>query len=159
MKSSKQSNLNPGLVTINTDASYFSDTKSGGWAAWIRFEGQLVTASGELKGKISDSTDAEKRAIANALTITARKGWEVKRVIVNTDSMGAIVAFRRPRKDDKIINAIRKEVPFLNRLSMRHVKAHTRAKNKRSWVNEWCDENARLHARKLHKKRQKNLLS
>jgi hypothetical protein len=38
------------------------------------------------------------------------------------------------------------------RIQFRHVKAHTRAQDARSWVNRWCDREAKIKMREESKK-------
>ena len=141
-----------GLVTVNTDASFYEETNSGGWATWIRFQGQLVTGAGKLL-QPDTSERAEMMAICNALIIIARKEeWNVQKIILNTDCMGAINKFRNKVEND-IINTAYKEAPFMHAIEYRHVPGHRYTNTKKHWVNDWCDKKAKHHARELNQQR------
>lgn len=143
------------LITINTDASFYHDTLSAGWATWIRYRGEKITYSGPLL-TATTSLDAEKMAIINALYLVKKQGWEFEKIIVNTDCMSAI-AHLTNRLPHDILSAIASEkISFLDKVEYRHVRAHTHTRVSRNWVNDWCDKEAKKHSRKLHKKRLKN---
>lgn len=65
----------PDLVTIFTDASHCSETKVGGWAAWIKnghAAGEIF--SGALRGRIETTDVSEAMGIANALYTARNRG-------------------------------------------------------------------------------------
>jgi ribonuclease HI len=143
------------LATINTDASFSRRNKRGTYAFWSVFNGGTIKRSGILRGKVSDSTEAEIKCILNALYKTLYDEAEITRVIVNTDSMHAIYILEGDQeriskhriKDREYLryrfNKIKKEFPCVVNYSFRHVKAHSGIKDARSYVNDWCDAQAK----------------
>lgn len=143
-------------VTLNSDASFMPNTSAGGYAVWIKYRGTKITKSGRLTS-CKNSLDAELMSILNGLTIINRyieKGWEVEKIIINTDCLGAVSKLNKSEHDDDIINTY-KELDLHDIIDFRHVKGHSHTNTKRNWVNDWCDKEARKYARKLEKERLK----
>lgn len=95
---------------------------------------------------------AEIMCIANALhTLIERKDLPLcKQVIINTDSMTAINWITNRKHDigiqvSDLCYKLRWIMGGYTELEFRHVKAHNGARDKRSWVNEWCDTNAKRY--------------
>lgn len=113
-----------------------------------------------------DASEAEMKCICNALFFLSGDpdlNKEGNCIIVNTDSMNAIHVFT---KNKKAINKwglkkknyqiceqrffeIKKSLKTKQDINLRHVKAHSGIKDKRSWVNEWCDAAAKNEMEKL----------
>jgi ribonuclease HI len=161
------------VVTINTDASFNPQYKIGGYAYWVVYNGKRVKRGGILK-ECQNSTEAEIKAIANALyKLTLLKFKDVFLIIVNTDctpavdlitgksktevkgTNDAIAAIHQYVTELRISNGINKIAEEY--IEYRHVKAHTKVKDKRSYVNDWCDKVAKdfvkLHILKLCQKK------
>ncbi len=150
------------IVTINTDASYHPEHKVGAFAFWIICNQGKMMQSGDLK-LARHAQDAEIKAIANALhALLVSKFTDVKFIIINTDCKFAIEAIRDKKKHrigksqdacsqiDKIILKLRAKYdigPRKNRkkpfIDWRYVPAHTDGVDKRTWVNNWCDSEAK----------------
>lgn len=164
------------VVTINTDASFNHVYKVGGYAYWIVYNGKRVKRGGLLK-ECQNATEAEVKAIANALyKLTLLKWPEVFFIVVNTDCTPAVDLITGKSKTEvqgtnDAIAAIHNYISKLrignnvNKSSTeyvqyRHVKAHTKVKDKRSYVNDWCDKVAKdfvkLHILKLCQFQKKN---
>lgn len=152
------------IVTINTDASYNHQHKVGGYAYWIVYNGERTKTGGVLKESTS-AVEAEIKAIANALyRLIKLKYKNVSLIIVNTDSTPAIerITGTRESKNEEINKTVTAINEYLNELRLynnvgksnmeyvefRHVKAHTKAKDKRSYVNDWCDKIAKDFVKK-----------
>ena len=141
----------PGWCTCNTDAGFYKWNGLGSFAYWIRFEGQLFTGSGVLKEECRNSTDAERKAIMNAIYVIKKqikKG--IVKIIFNRDNINVKANPDHPY--DKLLYEALKDlhehfvvsaggtVPFEKFYEFRHVRAHSSADNKRTWVNNRLDE-------------------
>ena len=135
------------LVTINTDASWCPKEKVGGYAFWISSPWGKFKKYGKFKSKIHDCTKAEMMCIANAIYYLSKKPFyrEVKRIIINTDSLYSINYINSQKRNVKRWNKARGKIKHLTNLNnieleLRHVKAHTEDLSKpRVYVNDWCD--------------------
>jgi len=142
------------LVTINTDASFHTRLKIGGYAFWAVSNDFKITKSGVFRKKCQTSDDAESKCIINALTVILKAHNSITKIIINTDSLNSIAYLTR---DIKHIQRYRlshsKMRQFKQCLTMlpigkikieyRHVKAHSGVDDARSFVNEWCDTEAK----------------
>ncbi|RZJ89600.1 MAG: hypothetical protein EOO20_10495 [Chryseobacterium sp.] len=152
------------LITINTDAS-FSDVY-GGYAFWIVCDAGKIQKAGKIKAKIRGSQQAEMMCIANALhTLKHSRFKGISKVIINTDSqpsINALTGFKSSWEGAQECLFTMMELCIANGKSIRdvgeffefrHVKAHTGKKDKRSFVNEWCDKEAKKYCklRRQHK--------
>lgn len=142
-------------ITINTDASYNYHYGVAAYAIYIICDQFKITKSGLFKDFPANSTEAESMAIANALYICANtKGLPTTdMIIVNTDSMLAIhgIGNGKGKKPSgkavaRYMSNLRQKTSKKNVLpdfSYRHVKAHNGTPDARSWVNDWCDKEAK----------------
>lgn len=141
------------LITINTDASVNPQTKEGSYALWMVSNYGRVTKSGRFKTKVDNSTEAEVMAIVNALHLLKSQNYiSVTRVIINTDCLHfhKYVYGKRERslKMNKAFSRITQAISSAygiksGWLEVRHVKAHTTISNRRTYVNDWCDKEAK----------------
>lgn len=151
--------INPGWVTINTDAGHVPNLNVASFAYWIRFEGNKLCGSGLLKGKVMDSWEAEMKAVINALHVLLNNPppRKITKIIFNRDHDGVDMT-RKKRRDpfltDRLILLAEKLIQqneFTGSIhsfcEFRHVKGHSRKKDDRSWVNRWCDEQCSAHLR------------
>jgi hypothetical protein len=151
-------------VTVNTDASYCHTHKVGSFACWIKCEMGKITKAGPIKDP-KNSFDCEIKAIANALYIL-KNSWfntgSIHFIYINTDCIAVKghIGLRKYSVEGKFIAETIRDVinpDYLNigkeYYSIRHVKAHTGASDPRSYVNEWCDSQAKII---LNIQRQKN---
>jgi len=150
------------LVTITTDASYYHDHKIGGYAFWITSNMGRLRYSNAFSVTINSPHDAEFKCIINALHFLKKTGWEVTRLVINTDSQTTIDHIEKippikVRKTKKLpqhaidnINYYKAIISHLKSpvVSLRHVKGHTHTNTTRNWVNQWCDDNAKAAAKK-----------
>lgn len=155
-------------ITINTDASYCNSTKVGGYAFWITTNIGRYKKYGELKNTTNNSTEAELKAIANSLEYLKRLGFvDITKVYINTDSLGAITSINNSINNlngqsvlckyivKTMYDIVRQSNLRLTRLglknifNLRHVKAHNYTGSRRTYVNEWCDEHAKISMRNL----------
>jgi ribonuclease HI len=146
------------LVTINTDASFNRHLKVGGFAFWAVSNDFRIKKSGKFKTNCLNPHDAEARCIINSLKIVLAKHSGITKIIVNTDSLNSIALLTNDLvhvkkymgKNMAMWNHIRlayKKVMSKYKNSIiiefRHVKAHTGVNDARSYVNEWCDKEAK----------------
>lgn len=137
-------------VTITTDISLNQQRKKAAYAFWISTELGAIKRSGMLKGKHSNVPLAELMCIANAVHFFIKTGLKTKRLIINTDNQGGQVLLIKNGKEgrnkqvdvvarliNETVNGKYEEVVF------RHVKAHKGTRDKRSYVNDWCDRESR----------------
>lgn len=154
------------LVTINTDASFHPILKHGAYAFWIISNDFKITKSGVFKDKCISPDDAEAKCIINALKVLLSTNNNnhnnINKIIINTDSLNAIALIKNDK--DHIKRYIGKNIVrwkhiriaynnLLNKnktiIEFRHVKAHSNVNDKRSYVNEWCDSEAKKQLRKI----------
>jgi len=139
-------------LTINTDASFFPNEKVGGYAFYIVCDFFKIKKSGILKNPIN-SGNAERQAIANSLylLLNSNNNFEVENIILNTDFKPIIKEIKNPRDVVLIIFKLIEQIKEkfnVKKFEFRHVKAHSYVKDSRSFVNEWCDAEAKKQARK-----------
>lgn len=151
-----------GWITINTDAGYYRHEKIGSYAYWIKGDGIFWKGSGVFKEACGSPLECEKKAIANALHILEASGVIVEKIIVNRDN---IYASSGRRGDDlsRMMTAIIKRIKIrsippthknygANYCEFRHVKAHVKVTNARSYVNDWCHEQCSRELREYKSK-------
>lgn len=149
------------LVTINTDASFHPDFKVGAYAFWVVCNEFKLQKAGYLKKLCKNPDEAEMNCIINALHQTLSSKVKISKIIINTDSLNSIRVFENDKEGvkkyqlhiwkskRKLFNKIKHDYKGRERISnsidieFRHVKAHSGVKDKRSYVNEWCDKNAK----------------
>lgn len=153
------------LVTINTDASYSPINRRAGYAFWAVCDEFRIQKSGVFRDKCMNPNDAEAKCILNALKVVTSANKNITKIIVNTDSLNAIALLKYDRehmrkyigdnmkmwKHLRIVYAEFRRIKGLQ-IEFRHVKAHSGLKDKRSYVNEWCNFNAKLNLRKTYDK-------
>jgi ribonuclease HI len=149
----------PAMITLFTDAGHCPQTKVASYAVWAKTTGKpTLRHSGILKGTTKDATAAELRAIANGLSLVLSRFSPPpgSRIVAQTDSKGSIAAitgdgYKAPKTRAYIqleIDRIREMLDdFELSIDLRHVRAHTGAGDKRSAVNEWCDQQCKLQLR------------
>jgi ribonuclease HI len=146
------------IVTINTDASYSNKHKVGTYAFWIFSDRFKIKKAGVLKKSAPNPTIAEFRCIINAFTTVFMQDLgDVKKIVLNTDSLNCIHLIAGNKKLIKRYG-LHFGAPYVQKLTelrlqsktisqipieLKHVKAHTMAKDGRSFVNEWCDTEAK----------------
>lgn len=148
-------------ITINCDASFHPIHKVGGYAFWIVSNSFKITKSGEFKVDPASAEDAEIMCIANALHVLYNQESLPKNInclTLNCDSTNAMKRitkqielegrYNRKRTKDVAIKAAMiwiklSKVLKPNFEQMCHVKAHNGTRDSRSYVNDWCDKEAK----------------
>lgn len=141
-------------ITINTDAGFYPIDKIGAYAFWIVSDGLLLKGSGVFKDKCSGPTDAETKALCNAAYMLSKCSRfdfsDVRLIVFNRDNIHAKSGksgFPAQRKLTLILRSIKKRCRHTVKVDFRHVKAHSGVKDKRSYVNEWCDAECKRQLR------------
>ncbi len=156
------------VITAYTDASHCPDTQYGGWACWVKYSKfETLQASGFFKEKTHDSTEAELKAIANALAVIAKRiRPENTIIVIVTDSEMArsyiAKSNRTPGKNSKyraawerkaaLAKAVNDLIPSGCELRVNKVKAHSKSDGKRSYVNNLVDKAAYKKLQEARKK-------
>lgn len=143
-------------ITINTDAGFYPHDKVGSFAYWIVGEEFRLKGSGMLKGEIKCPTEAETKAICNAVYVLTKSGADlrgVSNIYINRDNIRAVhTRFGKPcqKKLRSLLQSLKKlcREHKMPEVHYRHVKAHSNKNDKRSYVNKWCDSECTRQLRK-----------
>ena len=168
-KAPKRPHVN--CITINTDASFHPQKKVAGYAFTIVFDKSRLKGYGVFKKQQpKNAIDAELMCIGNALhTLYVQQELPTSTLLViNSDCIHAYKRVLFPRKQEDAIAlsvaAILAKVMTriaaggkvnATRYEFRHVKAHTKKKDARSKVNDWCDKAAKAQMRNAAKEIEK----
>ena len=147
-----------GWITINTDAGFYPMEKVGSYAYWIKGDGVFYKGSGLFKDKCKNSTDAEKKAIINALHVVEASRIKVEKIIINRDNIYAKAGKKGDDLERMMSSIIRRiklfSIDFSHKnytgsyVEFRHVKAHKHTNTPKHWVNQWCDDQCKMQLRK-----------
>ena len=127
--------------TVNTDASYCPYIQAGAGAVWISFVDGPYRKAFTFKKKPANAKQAEKWAILNGLHMARKMGHET--ILINSDCKWAMHEIQQSKSID------------ITGVEFRYVKAHNGTKDSRSYVNNWCDKEAKKLMRIWRKKLQK----
>jgi len=156
------------VITINTDASFSNKWKIGAYAFWVVCKNFRVKKGGLLKNKaITSPTQAECMAIINALhavfymLLQDNTAHKVRMIIINTDSTNAKYVFENDELKIHQYRLKKYSQQFHGRFRVmckktfhknqkvefqfRHVKAHQDTDTPRTYINDWCDKEAKRH--------------
>lgn len=147
-------------ITINTDASFHHGFKVSGYAYYIKSDLFTFTGGGNFnKMKPKNSEEAEIMAIGNALhRLLKMENLPLSKwLVVNSDSMFGMNKIRKASTplgvmvSDMFIELGKRL--HCKHSELRHVKSHSGVNDARSWVNEFCDKEAKkymkLEARRI----------
>lgn len=134
-------------ITINTDAGFYPYDKVGSFSYWIVSDGLLLKGSGLFKDGCKNSTDAETKSMVNAVAILLQSNFDfsgVQNIYFNRDNIHAKSGKSGTVAQKKLTSLILKlkrkcHDTFYPKVHYRHVRSHTNVKDKRSYVNQWCD--------------------
>ena len=143
----------PLAATVNCDASFCPHTKAAGWAVWIAVDGGVKhKQSGRFKHSPRTSNEAEFWAMLNGLWIAVHT-YGVTHALIQGDCRGALdKIMRRP----VVVRNICDKVDHAVSIRTKWVKAHTTTSDARSWVNDWCDRQAKRHMESERRTKRKN---
>lgn len=138
-------------VTITTDISVSPDFKYASYAFWISTERGHIKKSGLIKKASVNTTLMEIKCITNATWYLFNKtNIRPETLIINTDSLGVVEIMSRKLKPFSLkpIRVIARELKTILDLNkqqykFKHVKAHVKVSSARSYVNNWCDKEAK----------------
>ena len=122
-------------VTVITDASFCHKTRAGGWAAWLTSDKGRVQKAGCFHDLPSNSTQAELWAALNGIWLALEHG--ATHVLIQSDCQGALLKISRGIPELSLFNGL-----FIK---TKHVKGHSATQDARSYVNRWCDAEAKKH--------------
>lgn len=151
-------------ITIHCDASVADLSSVGSYAYWIDGPAGDIREAGVFDSACRNSTEAEVKAIVNALHVVLVSGWTgIERIIVNSDSEPAMHLVQKGGKNKSpgahygalycnyLLHGLRIKYDLFgpNRgISFRHVKAHSGRGDPRSRRNDWCDIEAKKELKK-----------
>lgn len=140
-------------ATVITDASFCSNTKAGGWAAWIAYDGgHKGRHAGAFRDRPPNSGIAELQAVFNGLWLAYKEG--ARGILVQTDCMSVVHAVRGTGPYAHLYGAAKRDHFPQAAIRARHVKGHTSVQDSRSYCNRWCDSEAKRHMRAQRKESQ-----
>jgi ribonuclease HI len=143
--------------TVITDASFdrVGSRGYGGWAAWVRLDHlpKPIKKSGAFtKYPVHNSLQAEVLACVNGIAVALHYG--ASDILLQTDCVAVVSVINKKAKPTaKALPLVNHALGMINltgvRLKARHVKGHTKNPDARSYVNRWCDAEAKKHMRRL----------
>lgn len=122
------------VVTINTDASFDLKKSTGGYGIWIKSDFFTIKKWGKFKESITDSNEAEIKALVNALYLLKQNKEIFRLVIINTDSktvQGIIINKRFRKEGTKLLDLLKD----YSKVRVKHVQGHKTSYNSRQYVN------------------------
>lgn len=132
-------------ATVIADASFCPKTKAAGWAAWITPDvGVRIQRAGKFLERPDDNNMAEAWAAMNGVAHAYRIGARV--ILLQSD---CLAVGRMVSKGAYGYPAVRMtHFPDAD-IRFRHVRGHTTLGDRRSYVNRWCDAEAKRHMREV----------
>lgn len=143
------------LVTIYTDASFkkVNGKIHASFAMYAKCKHGVLTKSLPINKTVDNPNEAEAYACYTAIKLCKCKWDDIKVAFINTDSLHTCIKmwpfkYRQKVKGSDRFNSIIKSMKEYckdNNIETRfkHVKAHTGGNDTRSWLNDWCDRNAK----------------
>ncbi len=136
-------------VTVYTDAAYNSGQGFAAIAYYIRCDRGLIKEGQELAfDSVRDNNEAEMIAIEKALQRSFIEWKGIYGIQVNTDSMVSRDVLKYRARKSKKYSSIQNQVNSLMEnnscyLKIKHVTAHQNDDGIRTWLNNWCDAEAK----------------
>lgn len=133
------------LCSVFTDASFSPHRKSAGWAAWMKCQGQKWTGYAPFRTLPQDTSTAELLAAINGVH-AAVQHFDPEWIHLVCDCQYVLHRLGRVfdvREHERAAFALFDTATRGRRFTCKHVKAHCRITEPRSWVNDWCDRHAR----------------
>jgi ribonuclease HI len=129
-------------ATVISDASFCAQTKAAGRAFWITIDGgERIKKSGKFKTTPKNPSQAELWAALNGLAIALSRNCEF--VLLQTDCLQVVKLLKD--KNSKYLKEIVTNISHDFQIATKHVKGHSVVQDKRSYVNRWCDKQAKIH--------------
>lgn len=147
-------------ITINTDASFHPTLKVGGYAFYIICDLFKIQKAGKFKKLPKTAEEAEIMCIGNAIaTLLAQNELPISTwLIINNDCQFGMNKIKKQETTlgkqvfklwSRLIARIHSK-----RNVFRYVKAHNGTPDARSFVNDWCDKEAKKYMRIAAKEKQ-----
>lgn len=151
-------------ITVNTDASFHPVHKVGGYAFYIICDLFKIQKGGKFKVQPKNAQEAEMMCMANALyaLLTQKELPSTNWIVINSDCLFAFEKIGRKKEGigktiADILRKVREQTSVKGviypKFEFRHVKAHNGSPDARSWVNEWCDKEAKKWMRESIKEK------
>ena len=150
-------------ITINTDASFHPVHGVGGYAFYIVCDLFKIQKGGMFKVAPKNAQEAELMCMANALhtLLNTKELPSTRLIVINSDALYSFAKIGLKKQGvgqvvAKFLKSVRFKMQDRNTLpefSIRHVKAHVEIKDARSWVNDWCDKEAKKWMREAVKQK------
>jgi hypothetical protein len=158
----QKSNKSVVCITINTDASWHPELKVGGYAFYIICDLFKIQKGGKFKKNPLHAEEAEIMCIGNAIaTLLAQKELpNAKVLVINNDCKFGMHKIQK--KQGVTAKAVHKLwIKLAARIGseknlFKYVKAHNGTPDARSWVNDWCDKEAKKWMRIAANEQRKN---
>jgi ribonuclease HI len=160
MSERKPKNL-ASVITINTDASYDPKTKTGGFGVWIKSDFFTIKQAGKFKGEITDSNEAEIKAIVNALKILRsnlsannRSIQMFDTLVINCDNAVARGIINQKKVSQRFTvegSMLLDLTSGFKKVYAKHINGHKASTNARQFVNNWCDQASKKYRAELAK--------
>jgi ribonuclease HI len=131
---------------LYVDASYCPETGAAGWAAWVRSDVGRVQRAGVLPAYVEHSLHAELAAVFAGLYVAKRAWPELPAVLVRTDCQGILAHITRESEEpaDPVLRRLRERIDSVGVVvTAAWVRGHAGGKHTASWLNCWCDAQAR----------------
>lgn len=151
-------------ITVFTDASFCHQTAAAGGAYWARTQDQFAQGSWNMM-RCCGAHIAELQAVSRACLDILKGHTNITvpptfRLIVVTDCEAVKRYIETGGGCGTIPTALENRVQWLHRqiaehpgseLRVNHVKGHTGRQDPRSYVNRWCDREAKKRMREQRK--------
>lgn len=160
------------ILTVFVDASHCSTTRASGWGAWAKRNdwdrGSLI--GGRFADRMPNAGVAELCGIANALTALKKNDAfdQIELINIQSDCLRAlqiiftlVPGVKKSAKADNAAPVLPMQGKITDveasaakviaslvdgfKVTVKHVKGHSKDKQGRSWVNQQCDRIARGH--------------
>lgn len=136
-------------TTLYTDASFYPDSKQGGWAIWARSELGRMIRSGSCPQYVVDSNDAELCAMYAGIYLVGKHWPQTERILICSDSTTALSLLKYRERSSRevparlqgLVQGVCSQHGF--KLVPRWVKGHSSANTIQAYLNNKCDEFAR----------------
>lgn len=145
-------------VTIMCDASYCQHTGASGWGSYVISDRGRIIGGGCFHKRPDTSTQAETRAIVNAVWLAFFQGVAEAgdELLIQADCIPSMRDLEAALAVDVDICTLTEEQKLFRCLTyennvkvlFRHVRAHTGRKDRRSVTNHMCDRRARDYMEK-----------
>ncbi len=136
-------------LTINTDASFHQNYKVGTYAFYIVCDLFKIQKGGIFKKKVDSPEVSEMMAIGNAIAMLSshKELPKVDWLIINTDCLNGANKIKKGNTPlgHQIHGMLMRLVKKIGatKFELRHVRAHNGKPDARSFVNDWCDKEAK----------------